>query len=112
MKWITLTLGLSVLARDAEGIVSWPRVAASCQFRGAVRFEDLLDVELRLTRIGEKSLTDAFQFMNEGREIADGETTAVCCRMREGSPPRSVPIPPDVLAKLREGGESQKEIGH
>jgi 4-hydroxybenzoyl-CoA thioesterase/acyl-CoA thioester hydrolase len=92
--------GLSVLARDEEGVVSWPRVATSCQFRGAVRFEDVLDVELRLTRIGAKSLTYAFRFTHAGRDIADGEMTAVCCRMREGLPPSSIAIPPETLARL------------
>jgi 4-hydroxybenzoyl-CoA thioesterase/acyl-CoA thioester hydrolase len=92
--------GLSVLARNAEGVVSWPRVAASCQFRGAVRFEDVLDVELRVTRVGAKSVTYAFHFTHAGREVADGEVTAVCCRMQDAAPPRSIAIPPDVLARL------------
>ncbi len=94
------SLGLSVLARDAEGIVSWPRVAASCQFRGAVKFEDVLGVELVVARIGEKSVTYAFQFTHQGREVADGEMTAVCCRMPQDGTPRSIPIPPEVLARL------------
>jgi len=94
------SLGLSVLARDEHGVVSWPRVAASCNFRGAVRFEDVLDIELRLARIGGKSITYAFRFTHQGREVADGEITAVCCRMPLDGPPRSMPIAPEVLAKL------------
>ncbi|HVC96228.1 MAG TPA: thioesterase family protein [Pirellulales bacterium] len=94
------SLGLSVLARDEHGVVSWPRVAASCNFRTAVRFEDVLDVELRLARIGEKSVTYAFRFAHQGREVADGEITAVCCRMPRDGPPRSMPIPPEVRARL------------
>jgi acyl-CoA thioester hydrolase len=99
------SLGLSVLARDADGIVSWPRVSASCQFRGAVQFEDLLDIELRLTRIGEKSITYAFQFAHQGRNVADGEITAVCCRISQDGPPRSIPIPPEVLARIGDRGQ-------
>jgi 4-hydroxybenzoyl-CoA thioesterase/acyl-CoA thioester hydrolase len=88
------------LARDAQGVVSWPRVAASCQFRGAVRFEDVLDVELRLTRIGDKSVTYSFHFTHQGRDVADGEITAVCCRMVEGEAPRSMPIPDEMRLQL------------
>src|SRR5690606_37511976 len=34
------SLGTSVVTSDAEGPISWPRVAAACEFRGALRFED------------------------------------------------------------------------
>ena len=43
--------GLSVMMRDAQGVMSWPRVAASCQYRSTVKFEDLLDIELTIDRV-------------------------------------------------------------
>lgn len=92
--------GLSVLMRDDEGVLSWPRVAASCQFRGAVKFEDVVEIELRVARVGDKSISYAFAFSHQGREVADGEITAVCCRMIAGSAPHAVPIPPSILSKL------------
>ncbi|MEX0714760.1 MAG: acyl-CoA thioesterase, partial [Pirellulales bacterium] len=39
-------LGLSVVMSDDQGTMSWPRVAATCQYQGAVRFEDVLDIAL------------------------------------------------------------------
>lgn len=100
------SLGLSVLMRDAEGVLSWPRVAASCQFQSAVKFEDVLDVELRLVRVGEKSVTYGFSFAHQGRPVAAGELTAVCCRMEPGAAPRSVVIPEAMARKLVASGES------
>ncbi|HEX7446719.1 MAG TPA: thioesterase family protein [Pirellulales bacterium] len=100
------SLGLSVLMRDAEGVLSWPRVAASCQFQSAVKFEDVLDVELRLVRVGEKSVTYGFSFAHQGRPVAAGELTAVCCRMEPGAAPRSVVIPEAMARKLAASGDS------
>lgn len=94
------SLGLSVLMRDAEGVLSWPRVAVSCQFQSAVKFEDVLDVELRLARVGQKSVTYGFSFFHQGRPVAQGELTAVCCRMVANAAPRSVSIPEEVGKKI------------
>lgn len=94
------SLGLSVLMRDAEGVLSWPRVAVNCQFQSAVKFEDVVDVELRLVRVGGKSVTYSFSFAHHGRPVATGELTAVCCRMSSAATPQSVNIPPEIKAKL------------
>lgn len=99
------SLGLSVLTRDAEGVLSWPRVAVSCQYQSAVKFEDVLDVELRLARVGQKSVTYGFSFFHQGRAVAQGGLTAVCCRMEAGAAPRSVRIPENFVMKLAELGD-------
>jgi acyl-CoA thioester hydrolase len=94
------SLGLSVVLEDAEGVLSWPRVSAHCDYQGAVRFEDVLDVELTVERVGEKSVTYHFVFRHGEQQVALGRLTAVCCRLRDGAP-RSVPIPVEIAAKLR-----------
>src|SRR5205085_6427896 len=86
-------LGLSVLMRETAGPISWPRVHAECDYRSAVRFEDLLTVELSIARIGEKSITYHFAIREAGRAVADGRIVAVCCRLSPESPPKSIPIP-------------------
>ena len=80
--------GLSVLVRDDGGAISWPRVSASCDYRGAVRFEDVLDVRLAIARRGEKSITYAFSFTHGDRPVAEGQLTVVCCRLDPHEPPR------------------------
>jgi 4-hydroxybenzoyl-CoA thioesterase/acyl-CoA thioester hydrolase len=92
--------GLSVLMSDDAGPISWPRVAAQCQFQSAARFEDVLQIEVRIGRLGKKSITYAFQFRDQGREVAEGRITAVCCRMSSGAPPEAIEIPPWFREKL------------
>jgi acyl-CoA thioester hydrolase len=95
-------LGLSVLARDATGPVSWPRVNAQCDFRSAVRFEDVLSVTLRIARLGEKSVTYDFDIRHDDQPVAEGKITAVCCRLSDsGGPLQSIAIPDEIADKLR-----------
>jgi 4-hydroxybenzoyl-CoA thioesterase/acyl-CoA thioester hydrolase len=94
-------LGTSVMAKEAEGVLTWPRVSATCDYRSPVRFEDVLDVEVTIGRLGTKSVTYAFQFSHRGEAIAAGTITAVCCRILPQQAPFSVPIPASLLAQLR-----------
>jgi 4-hydroxybenzoyl-CoA thioesterase/acyl-CoA thioester hydrolase len=94
------SVGLGVM-QPAEGHhVSWPRVAVSCDFQKPAKFEDVLDVEVVVDRIGEKSVTYTFRFLRGDQLLATGKTTAVCCRIEHGQPPKSMLIPPDIQAKL------------
>ncbi|MBL8873299.1 MAG: acyl-CoA thioesterase [Planctomycetaceae bacterium] len=94
-------LGLSVFPMlTSVGEVSWPRVAASCQYRGPVRFEQTLEIHLQIARLGDKSITFQYEMFLNANKVADGETTTVCCRMSEGHKIESVRIPDEVRAKL------------
>lgn len=93
-------LGHSVMTHDEGGTIGWPRVSAQCDFKAAVRFEDVLTIEASVERIGEKSVTYAFEFEHEGRPIAVGKLTSVCCRMRPGARPESIPIPQAFVESL------------
>lgn len=93
-------LGMSVMQPDEEGKITWPRVSARCDYRGSVRFEDELQIEVRIERIGEKSVTYGFRFLHDDRPIAEGNLVAVCCRMLPGQPLASIPIPADIRATL------------
>jgi 4-hydroxybenzoyl-CoA thioesterase/acyl-CoA thioester hydrolase len=85
--------GVSVLMQDDCGKISWPRVAAKCEFHSAARFEDILQIEVSIARLGEKSITYAFRFRLDENDVASGEITAVCCRMTDQSPPEPIRIP-------------------
>jgi acyl-CoA thioester hydrolase len=95
------SLGLSVVMSDDVGQLGWPRVSASCDFKGAVKFEDLLDIELVIARLGEKSVTYQFTVDHAGRRIAEGKIVAVCCRMSHGQPLQGIAIPQAIADKLR-----------
>lgn len=100
------SLGLSVVSHDGETTISWPRAAARCDYRQAIRFEQVIDVELRVRRLGTKSVTYATRFLDGEQLLAEGEVTAVCCEIPEGGirePLRPVPIeiPSDIRRKLQ-----------
>ena len=93
------SLGLSVLSSDESGQVSWPRVAAQCDYSGAARFEEVLDAQLTLDHLGTKSITYRVRFTHLGRPVAEGTITAVCCRL-EGGLWQSIPIPEGFRSKV------------
>lgn len=95
------SLGLSVHERESDAVLTWPRVHAQCDFRSPVRFEQLLDIELSVVRLGEKSVTYGFRLSHADRLVAEGSLTAVCCRLRADAPPEPVAIPARIADKLR-----------
>src|SRR5881275_775439 len=61
------SVGLSVVEHDVEGTISWPRVSAKCDFAAAARFEDVLEIEVRVARLGERSVTYSHRFLHQGQ---------------------------------------------
>jgi 4-hydroxybenzoyl-CoA thioesterase/acyl-CoA thioester hydrolase len=95
-------LGLSVLADDGSGPVSWPRVNAQCDYLSAVRFEDVLSVTLSIARLGTKSVTYKFDIRRDERPVATGRISAVCCRFSTtGAALQSIAVPAEIAEKLR-----------
>jgi acyl-CoA thioester hydrolase len=81
------SLGISVLPKAEAGVppISWPRVAASCNFMAAARFEDVLRISVQVAEIGSTSVQYRFRFTRDEQLIAEGTTTTVCCRMPASS---------------------------
>ena len=95
-------LGLSVFDPQSSGTVTWPRVSAQADFLSAVRFEDVVDIAVRVVRLGEKSATFGFEFSLAGRPVARGTITTVCCRFTPHGATQSLPIPAEIRRKLAE----------
>lgn len=94
-------LGLSVVQDIGDGWhLSWPRVRVECDYLGVARFEDELQIETHVARLGEKSVTYSITLSLDGKPIAKGRTVAVCCKVRVGSELQSTPIPSDLATKL------------
>jgi 4-hydroxybenzoyl-CoA thioesterase/acyl-CoA thioester hydrolase len=91
-------LGTSVSIEHEGHRISWPRVAASCEFKSPARFGDTLEIQVRVRRKGEKSMTYDFSFRIGDREAAIGTMTSVCCRL--GDTVRSIPIPDFIRDKI------------
>lgn len=94
------SLGMSVCTHDGLQSVSWPRVKTTCEYIRPARFEDVLDLSLRVTRVGGKSLEYEVDFARAAEPIARGTTVAVCCQIERGGVFRSIEIPADIRAKL------------
>lgn len=98
------SLGLSVIT-EADGVeVSWPRVATSCEYFSPLHFEEELQAALKVTHVGDRSVSYEVEFRSGGRRIARGRMTAVCCTTRDGQfQPVSIPPSLRTLLKEREG---------
>ena len=86
-------LGLSVVDQFDGRWISWPRVRAACDFRKPARFEDELEIEVQVRRIGQRSVTYGFVFRGAEGIVAEGEVTAACCETENRQIKGSVPIP-------------------
>ena len=74
------------------GKLSWPRVAAECQYVDAAHFEEILEIEVQVARIGTSSVTYEFQFHVSERLVAHGTLTTVHCPILPAKPPPPLPI--------------------
>ncbi len=92
--------GLSVVVREAERSVSWPRVAVHCTYRAPAHFEDELELVLSLTKIGGRSLEFAVDFFRGSERLAEGRYTTVCVEMSGGSF-KTTAIPEEIRRVLK-----------
>ncbi|MGQ0633347.1 MAG: acyl-CoA thioesterase [Planctomycetaceae bacterium] len=89
------SMGLNVVALQPDGSsIGWPRVRADCHFEAPAFFDDEIEIDIDILRIGEKSLTLSFVFRRGTTQIAAGELTSVCCRRRAPEGWKSIVIPP------------------
>ena len=100
------SIGLSVHG----GGVGWPRVAAACEFFKPLRFEEIVDIQLLVAEIRNRSIRYVFRFWkNEagGRaEIARGTVTTVCASVKDGAL-AAVAIPENIRALLQPAGADE-----
>ncbi len=95
------SLGLSVRMQAAGQTLSLPRVAASCDFIKPVRFEDVVEIDVTVAKIGRSSITYAFDFTHSGQPVARGQTTCVFCRVSPGEQLQPIEIPAEFRTKLQ-----------
>src|ERR1043165_8072484 len=89
------SLGHSVVMKEVDPPLGWPRVHAECDYFKPLRFEDLVEVHMLVKEKKTKALTYVFRFyrLNGAREeIARGSLTVVCVTHKDGGM-RSVEMP-------------------
>jgi len=70
------SVGLSVAAPDSP--YGWPRVAVSADFRHPLRFEDDVEIHLRIVAMTERSLKYACRISLGSTVVANLSMTTVC----------------------------------
>jgi len=88
--------GLTVAPRDSD--LGFPRIAASLEFHAPLRFEDVMDVHVRIEAITKRTIRYAHRITRDGTVIATGSMTAVCVRTEPDM--KSVDLPEEVLTRL------------
>ncbi len=102
------SLGTSVLNRDDDGrTVSWPRLAAECEFHTPAFFEDELEISVRVASLGRSSLVLNYEFRRADQRIANGRMKTVCCEVQEGESLRAIEIPVELKSQLATLVESE-----
>lgn len=95
-------LGTSVAFELDGREAGWPRLAASCEYRSPARFEDVLDIHLRILRKGRRALTYGFVFRVGERLVAEGTISAACCFFDGPKGLEAIPIPEQLAERLAE----------
>ena len=93
------SVGLSVEPRDTE--IGWPRVSASFDFRRALRFEDEIEVRIRVVAKNAKTFTFESVITCRGEVAAIGTITTICVRKRSGEPLKAIDIPDEIANRFQ-----------
>src|SRR5207302_426603 len=97
------TLGLSVAMTWEGQEVGLPRVAASCDYLKPARFQDVLEITVRVARVGRKSVTYAVEFFKDGEAVARGQVSSVFCRVGTGQKLEALELPAFMRERLEQG---------
>ena len=87
------TVGITYLKHD----FTFPRVHVECDFKLALEHDDLIDIEVRLTRLGGSSARFDFRTLKAG-ELAASGVVVVACMDRKTQ--RAIAIPDSLRERL------------
>jgi len=84
--------------RNQERNFGLPVVATRCRYRAPVKFDDLLTLRTRVTRVEKNGVTFGFSLFLTGKDILAAEGN-VSCRSIDAAW-KSIPLPPELRAIL------------
>ena len=98
------SLGYSVVTKQVDPPVGWPRVRAECDFKAPLHFEDEFEVHMLVSEKKSKSLTFVFCFRKLNAkphiEVARGSVTVVCVT-HQGGRMTATTIPKEIADKIQ-----------
>jgi 4-hydroxybenzoyl-CoA thioesterase/acyl-CoA thioester hydrolase len=82
--------------------VTWPRVHISMDFLGPARFEDLLTIQVEISRLGATSVSFEHKISGPSGDVAKGTSISVCCQIESETTHRLIKrsIPDSIREKL------------
>jgi YbgC/YbaW family acyl-CoA thioester hydrolase len=81
------------------GTFNFPRVHAECDIQLPLLHDDLIEIEVCLTKLGNSSMRFDFKALKEGRLAATGAVVMVCMDRKSQ---RAIPIPDDLRSRFAE----------
>ncbi len=84
-------------AMEDRQMIAFPRVHVECDFRGAIHFDDLLQIEVLVGKIGNASLELKYRVLKDEIDVASGRVVVACM---DRNTQRATPIPPAIREKL------------
>jgi YbgC/YbaW family acyl-CoA thioester hydrolase len=90
--------GLSIARKDLG--IGFPRVAASFEYHRPLRFEDEIDIQVRIVSISNRSMKYTCTITRDGESIATGSATIVCVAQQPDKSIKAVPIPPGIASRF------------
>ena len=98
------SLGFSIVTRNIETPVGWPRVHAECDYKQPLHFEDEVEVHLLVAEKRSKALSYLFRFTKLNAtppiEVARGKLTVVCVTHHAGAKMTACSIPKEIADKI------------
>ncbi len=82
-----------------KGSFNFPRVHAECDIKLALLHDDLIMIEVCLTKLGNSSMRFEFKALKEGNVAATGAVVMVCMDRQSQ---RAMPIPAELRARFAE----------
>lgn len=92
--------GLAVVLHYDGKTVSFPRVSASCEYLEPARFQDVLDIEVRVEHTGQSSIRYAFTVLRDEKPLARARFTVVLCRLLPGHGLEKIAIPDPLRVQI------------
>jgi YbgC/YbaW family acyl-CoA thioester hydrolase len=93
----------------AEGRThQWPRIAAQCDFKSRLRVDDEFEVRTEMAKVTNRTIQWAHTMMVGDRLVAQGSVTCVCVQLQPDGTFKAVPMPPDIVEKLRTAADSPR----
>jgi YbgC/YbaW family acyl-CoA thioester hydrolase len=91
------SLGFSIVTRQVDPPVGWPRVHAECDYKLPLHFEDEVEIHMLVCEKKSKSLSYLFKFRKlngpQPVEVARGKLTVVCVTRDSHGKMSAAPIP-------------------